>query len=304
MKKLLIFFTALLCCQMMSATKGTTKERTCYQLGDTVFYYQDHQTGHAPKAKKKKVVSFGVVKNIDEKDNVATIQVYDAQDSTLIAIQKRIASGQDFDKREGKQLYFYSDGKVKQMDVYVLTRHVKSGTNRSVQISETLLYPDGTEQEKVTFTYAGDESRECYDRKAYYPNGALQFHELGGNDSFSVTFYGEAGNELKEAPDGYDRYKTDPEFPGGKEELFYFLSQSVRYPEECRKRGIQGRVICSFVVAKDGKIEDVEVLRSGGHPLLNSEAVRVIRSMPKWKSGTKRGTPVRTRYTIPVNFRL
>ena len=84
----------------------------------------------------------------------------------------------------------------------------------------------------------------------------------------------------------------------------YFLSQYVQYPVECQKGGIQGRVICQFAVAKNGKIEDVRVVRSGGHPLLDKEAVRVLRSMPKWIPGKKRGEPVRVKYTVPVNFAL
>lgn len=306
MKKLLLFFAALLSCQMMSAAKVTMNELTSYQVGDTILFFEDHQAGHAKKAKKakkQKVVSYGVVKSIDE-DNVANIEIFDNEDNTLKAIHSCIASGEDFGKRQGKQTYFYPDGKVEKVDVYSLTRHEKSGKNRSVQLSETLFYPDGTEQEKVILTFSGDERHESYDRKGYYPNGALQFREIGNNESYSVTFYDEAGDKVTETPDGYSCYMTMPVFPGGQDELFYFLSHSVRYPAECQKSGIQGRVICSFVVAEDGKIEGVEVLRSGGHPLLNSEAVRVIRSMPRWTPGTKRGKPVRVRYTLPVTFRL
>ena len=67
---------------------------------------------------------------------------------------------------------------------------------------------------------------------------------------------------------------------------------------------IEGRVICQFVVDRDGTIEDVQVVKSGGHPSLDKEAVRVIKLMPKWKPGLQDGKPVRVRYTVPVNFRL
>ena len=95
-----------------------------------------------------------------------------------------------------------------------------------------------------------------------------------------------------------------PDFPGGQTELFKYLSQTVQYPKDCQRYGIQGRVVCSFVVTKNGKIEEVEVLKSGGHPLFDREAVRVIRSMPKWEPGTERGEPVRVRYTLPISFKL
>lgn len=98
--------------------------------------------------------------------------------------------------------------------------------------------------------------------------------------------------------------ETMPEFPGGQQALFKYLSENVRYPVIAQENGIQGRVICQFVVNKDGAIVDVEVVRSGGDPSLDKEAIRVIKSMPKWNPGKQRGKAVRVKYTVPVNFRL
>ena len=98
--------------------------------------------------------------------------------------------------------------------------------------------------------------------------------------------------------------ETMPEFPGGQQALFKYLSENVKYPVIAQENGIQGRVICQFVVNKDGSIVDVEVVRSGGDASLDKEAVRVIKSMPKWKPGKQRGKAVRMKYTVPVNFRL
>ncbi len=98
--------------------------------------------------------------------------------------------------------------------------------------------------------------------------------------------------------------ETMPEFPGGQAELFKYLSENVKYPVIAQENGIQGRVVCQFVVNKDGSIVDVEVVRSGGDASLDKEAVRVIKSMPKWKPGKQRGKPVRVKYTVPVNFKL
>jgi len=95
-----------------------------------------------------------------------------------------------------------------------------------------------------------------------------------------------------------------PEFPGGQQALFKYLSENVKYPVIAQENGIQGRVICQFVVNKDGSIVDVEVVRSGGDPSLDKEAIRVIKTMPKWKPGKQRGKPVRVKYTVPVNFKL
>ncbi len=94
-----------------------------------------------------------------------------------------------------------------------------------------------------------------------------------------------------------------PQFPGGDHALFMFLGNSVKYPVEAQKNGIQGRVICSFVVNKDGSIADVTVKR-GVDPSLDAEAIRVIKSMPVWTPGTQRGKNVRVQYTLPINFKL
>ena len=98
--------------------------------------------------------------------------------------------------------------------------------------------------------------------------------------------------------------ETMPEFPGGQQALFKYLGENVKYPVIAQENGIQGRVICQFVVNKDGSIVDVVVVRSSGEPSLDKEALRVINSMPKWKPGKQRGKPVRVKYTVPVNFRL
>ena len=95
-----------------------------------------------------------------------------------------------------------------------------------------------------------------------------------------------------------------PEFPGGQQALFKYLSENVKYPVIAQENGIQGRVICQFVVNKDGSIVYVEVVRSGGDASLDKEAIRVIKTMPKWKPGKQRGKPVRVKYTVPVNFKL
>jgi len=94
-----------------------------------------------------------------------------------------------------------------------------------------------------------------------------------------------------------------PTFPGGDAALFKYLSDNVKYPVIAQENGIQGRVICQFVVNKDGSIVDVQVVRSID-PSLDKEAVRVIQSMPKWTPGKQRGKAVRVKYTLPVNFKL
>ena len=94
-----------------------------------------------------------------------------------------------------------------------------------------------------------------------------------------------------------------PEFPGGMSALMKFLSDNIKYPVIAQENGIQGRVITTFVVERDGSITDINVVR-GQDPSLDKEAVRVIKTMPRWKPGQQRGKPVRVRFTLPVQFRL
>jgi TonB family protein len=94
-----------------------------------------------------------------------------------------------------------------------------------------------------------------------------------------------------------------PEFPGGTEELMQFLARNVKYPADAWKEGIQGRVMCSFVISPSGTISNVKVVR-GVDPSLDTEALRVIYSMPPWKPGRQRGKAVAVKYSLPIHFRL
>jgi TonB family protein len=95
-----------------------------------------------------------------------------------------------------------------------------------------------------------------------------------------------------------------PKFNGDLNgDLNGYLAKNIKYPEEARKSGIQGRVIIQFVVDKDGSISDVNVVR-GVCPALDAEAIRVVKSMPNWTPGKQRGQNVRVKYTLPINFSL
>lgn len=102
----------------------------------------------------------------------------------------------------------------------------------------------------------------------------------------------------------YDVTPVMPEFPGGTEALFEFLSENVKYPEKAEELGIEGRVVCTFIVEKDGSIDSVKVVQSVDS-ILDNEAVRVISAMPDWIAGTDTaGNALRVRYTVPITFRF
>lgn len=97
--------------------------------------------------------------------------------------------------------------------------------------------------------------------------------------------------------------EEQPSFPGGVSALFKYLAAEVKYPVIAQENGIQGRVVTSFVVDKEGNIKQVKVER-GVDPALDAEALRVVKAMPKWIPGKQKGKAVAVRYILPVQFRL
>lgn len=97
--------------------------------------------------------------------------------------------------------------------------------------------------------------------------------------------------------------EEDPEFPGGMEALYQYIAANVKYPESAKEKKITGRVFISFVIEKNGTISNITVLRSPDE-ILSSEAIRVVKAMPKWKPGRVKGKPVRAKFTLPINFKL
>ena len=101
----------------------------------------------------------------------------------------------------------------------------------------------------------------------------------------------------------FDVVEQMPSFPGGNSALMKFLNENIHYPVVAQENGVQGRVVISFVVERDGHITDVQVARSVD-PSLDKEAQRVVKSMPKWIPGKQNGSAVRVKYNVPVSFRL
>ena len=117
-----------------------------------------------------------------------------------------------------------------------------------------------------------------------------------------------AENELPtpvEAPADFIYTETDvkPEYPGGDGLMWKYIYKNVKYPDEAADNRISGKVVVSFVVERDGRLPNLEVIESV-HPLLDEEALRVIGRMTRWVPGRKNGEVCRSQYTIPFHFRL
>ena len=116
------------------------------------------------------------------------------------------------------------------------------------------------------------------------------------------TFY-KTPDEEKEDNNVYTDVDKKPEFPGGYSALYKFIADHLKYPETAKMKRIQGKVFVKFIVGKEGNVEDPEVVKSDD-PALNSEAIRVVSSLPKWIPGSHKGKKVRVANTITVNFKL
>lgn len=101
----------------------------------------------------------------------------------------------------------------------------------------------------------------------------------------------------------YDFVEQMPEYKGGLEALGNYLGRKMNYPSAARSAGVEGTVVVTFVVGRQGDIEDVKVLKGLGFGT-DEEAVRVIKSMPRWTPGKQNGIPVAVRYTLPIKFAL
>jgi protein TonB len=139
-------------------------------------------------------------------------------------------------------------------------------------------------------------------------NTAIGTFDVKGNDEAEGVVLKANEQAIDEKPKEeetkvFEVVEQMPEFPGGAAALMKWLSDNIKYPAIAEENGIQGRVICTFVVERDGSVSDVQVARSID-PSLDKEAMRVLKKMPKWIPGRQNGAAVRVKYTVPVTFKL
>lgn len=177
---------------------------------------------------------------------------------------------------------YYVDGE--KMERGIAVRRIVDGR-------EVVLITRKGENGKETVTVVGSSKNDAVDEaKALLRKEGVQQLNVkneSANDNDSI----------------YNVVSENAEFPGGDVALSDWMRKNMKYPEECRKQGIQGRVVIKFVVNKDGSIVDLETVRSP-HPALAEEGLRVVKSMPKWKPAKENGKVVRSRFNVPIMFRL
>ena len=175
---------------------------------------------------------------------------------------------------------------------------VATDTIRNDSVEEPILLegdvlapvPDTMKAEKKKVTCKNEEPLAI-------PGDVVVIEEIEGEMPEITT------GEVEGESDVYQIVEQMPEFPGGEAELYHYISKNIRYPQEAKEKGIQGRVFIGFIVEKDGSISNVRNLR-GVDSELDAEAIRVIQSLPKWKPGKHKGEFVRVSYQIPIFFKL
>lgn len=140
----------------------------------------------------------------------------------------------------------------------------------------------------------GDGMMSVYYADVYYPNTVSHIDTL---------FIPPPKKKQVEIEEFFGPIEEQPEFPGGVDAMMKFVRDNMRYPIEARECHIEGCVVCNFVVERDGSLSDFQVFK-GIDPLLDNEAIRILKLMPNFSPGKQRGKPVRVRYMIPVDFIL
>ena len=127
------------------------------------------------------------------------------------------------------------------------------------------------------------------------PNADVRIDEpVGNSDVKSVT---EDDNKI------FSQVEKQPEFPGGLDAFGKYLGSNIKFPAVDRENGTSGRVICTFVVERDGSLTDIKAVRGPSQSMMD-EAIRVLKKSPKWKPGIQNNRPVRVSYTVPISFTL
>ena len=136
---------------------------------------------------------------------------------------------------------------------------------------------------------------------------AISIADVKGNDEANGKDIADLKQVVTQAPEEeekvFDMVEQMPTFPGGTNELMKYIADHLKYPTIAQENGVEGRVICQFVVSSDGRVRDAKVVKTLD-PYCDKEAIRVIMSMPKWIPGKQNGKAVSVKYTVPIVFRL
>ena len=110
--------------------------------------------------------------------------------------------------------------------------------------------------------------------------------------------------EVKENELVYIYVENPPSFPGGEKALSKYLAENIIYPKDAKEKGIEGKVYLQFIINEEGSVTDVKIIRKSVNSSLDEEAIRVVKTMPKWIPGKQNGKIVKVQFTLPIIFKL
>ena len=248
---------------------GVTLALNAETVTDVVYKNDEPQKQvSVKKGKKNATVKTGgnQTMKVVEQDKIVTAETVEKQENEPNAAVLILNT-----KQEGEEPLLIVDGKIATID------QVRALPRESVARVATM-------REKTAI--------KSYGEKAKY--GALIIT--------TVKHQEEIDNEQLSQPDVFDKVDEAPQFPGGFSGLMLYLSNNIRYPEDAKEAGAQGRVVVSFIVEKDGSISNAKVTKPT-YSCFDDEALRVVSAMPKWMPGKQNGEAVRVKYSLPVTFR-
>jgi len=309
-----------------SNTDGTHNENIKFTInevekhGDTMMYSVDPFTLDADNFKLKVIATEDNPIQVSEKDNDTVYQVVDqmpefpgGMEAMMEFVATNIKYPQDAidENIEGRMMVSF----VVEKDGLVSNVKMLRGVCKSID-EEAMRVVRGMPRWKPGMK-DGKPARVAYQIPIVFKLGQMNNEHkttvktiVAGDDEHSckasTATYPDNSAEDKMKPDKngvYQIVEEMPEFPGGEKGLMEYASNNVKYPKEAKNKNIAGRVFVSFIVEKDGSINEVKVLRGIGGGC-DEEAVRVIKSMPKWKPGKQNGEPVRVNFQMPFVFKL
>ena len=248
---------------------GVTLALNAETVTDVVYKNDEPQKQvSVKKGKKNATVKTGgnQTMKVVEQDKIVTAETVEKQENEPNAAVLILNT-----KQEGEEPLLIVDGKIATID------QVRALPRDSVARVAMM-------REKTAIKSYGEKAK----------NGALIIT--------TVKHQEEIDNELLSQQDVFDKVDEAPQFPGGFSGLMLYLSNNIRYPEDAKEAGAQGRVVVSFIVEKDGSISNAKVTKPT-YSSFDEEALRVVSAMPKWTPGKQNGEVVRVKYSLPVTFR-
>lgn len=244
-------------------------------IRDTIFYdklYNEATRGNHYYMQVKTMTDDGfILRTYYANSQLKTEETYKGKDTPLI---------------EGPTITYSEDGKIKQINNF--SKGAYEGEQKRYYDSGALYYVENYMDQK-----------QHGERIVYYEDGSLKRKESFENDKLVYgNCYSMDGKDTTYFP-----FYEFPEFNGGENQRIRYLVDNIKYPRKARRMNISGMVYLTFLVRVDGEVTDVEVLR-GVHPLLDEEAIRVVKKMPPWKPGKQDGKPMNTRFNMPIKFTL